>query len=143
MPNQMSPADLCLKIDEVCDTVRLQIVGDPVRAFEYQQAMTDAGAFVLGGFAGAPPNQYQCPGNYQGPVPPTLSCWLTANPGWTVQEAAADILTTAAKFTGAMTYLRAARLEGKAAVMSAPDPDTAEAVFEATISKILALTAGS
>ncbi len=143
MPNGMTNTDLCAKIDETCDMVRLALVQDAVRTFEYQQAMTDAQAFASGGLAGAPPNQFQCPGNYQGTVPATVASWQAANSGWTTQQACQDILSSATNWTAAMEGLRTVRLEGKASVMACTDPDAMEAAFEAAINQAIAVAAAA
>lgn len=99
-------ASLCEQIDAMADEVYIAIGGPtPGRLAEYQQASTDANAFKAAG--------------YSGTVPVTVSCWAQANTGWTNQQAADDIIATAAKWISALQNIRSARLLGKSAVNAA------------------------
>ncbi len=86
------------RIELIADTQRAKVVGDPVRAFEYQAAETAAKAFQAAG--------------YSGPVPPEVSVWASAK-GWSNTEACDDILTAAAQFRYALQYIRGVRLNAK------------------------------
>lgn len=84
------------RIDSDVDAVYFAVIGD--RTTEYQQANNDATAFKNAG--------------YLGTVPASVQCWATAK-GWTAQQAADDILTTASNWLGAQQSMRANRLARK------------------------------
>lgn len=118
-------ATLCSTVDAAADAVYLAIGGPtPGRLAEYQQANTDANAFKAAGYAGA--------------VPDTVSCWAQANAGWTNQQAADDIIATAAKWTAALQAIRSARLLGKAAINAAANQADAETAATTAIANVQA-----
>lgn len=100
------------RIDLVADTQRAKIVGDPVRAFEYQMAEKEAKEFAASGFAE--------------PAPMTVSAWAIAK-GWTNQQAAENILQEAAMFNQALYYIRAVRLQYKQAILNM-QPEEGESI---------------
>lgn len=113
----------CTAIDAAADAVYIAIGGpSPGRLAEYQQASTDASAFKTAGYAGT--------------VPVTVSCWAQANPGWTNQQAADDIIATAEKWITALQGIRSARLLGKYAVMQAATVAAAQAAAQAAIANV-------
>lgn len=115
--------DVCIAIDAAADSVYVAIGGpSPGRLAEYQQASTDASAFKAAG--------------YEGAVPVTVSCWTQANPGWTDQQAADDIIATAEKWITALQGIRSARLLGKYAVMQAATVAAAQAAAQSAMSNI-------
>jgi hypothetical protein len=94
------------KIDQQADTARLKYVSVGVYTQqEYLQAETDAKAWLL---------------DTSKPCPLSISCWAQAK-GWTNEQAATDIVTTAGQFRGLLDNIRAIRLLGKAAVDGAVD----------------------
>jgi hypothetical protein len=119
----MNITDMTARIDVVADAVRAKLVGDPVRAFEYQAAEIGAKAYKATGYTGA--------------VPPVVQCWADTK-GWTAQAACDDILTEAAQYHGALEYLRSTRLQGKYALVGLSQ-DAAEASFAATINALKVL----
>jgi hypothetical protein len=95
---------------------------------EYQQAGSDANAFKASGYSGS--------------VPITVSCWAQANPGWTNQQAADDIIATAAKWMTALQNIRSARLLGKSSVNAAATVDAAQAAAATAIQNVQQVAAG-
>jgi hypothetical protein len=120
----MTRDDMIARIDVIADVQRAKIVGDAVRAFEYQVAEREAKAFAETGFVGD--------------APPSVAAWATAK-GWTAQQAAEDILQEAGLFNSALYYIRATRLQGKQAVMNATTEEEAQAIFTQTIASLKAL----
>ena len=119
----MNILEMQTRIDVVADAVRAKLVGDPVRAFEYQFAEIGAKEYAAAG--------------YTGTVPPVVQCWATAK-GWTAQAAADDIIAEGAQYHGALEYLRATRLQGKYALVGMSQQD-AEASFASTINALKVL----
>ena len=107
----MKKDEMIAVIDTEADVARAMVVGDPVRAFEYQWAEQQALAYRQAAYSGA--------------VPPAVSAWATAK-GWTAQQAADDILAAADAFRTAMAGLRQARLVGKERVRAAPEGSAVE-----------------
>ena len=107
----MKKEEMIAVIDNEADVTRAMVVGDPVRAFEYQWAEQQALAFKQAGYAGT--------------TPPAVASWSTAK-GWSNQQAADDILAAAESFRAAMAGLRQARLVGKERVRSAPEGSAVE-----------------
>ena len=90
------------RIDLIADVQRAKIVGDPVRAFEYQAAEQGARSYADAGYTGS--------------VPGVVQVWADAR-GWTPQQAADNILAEATQFQGALVFIRGTRLQAKYAVM--------------------------
>ena len=111
-------------IDRAADAVRQTLVGDPVRAFEYERAADEARAFAAAG--------------YTGTVPPTLQAWMDAR-GWDATTAANDILREAAMFNYALNHIRKTRLVGKYAVRDAETDDAANVAYQTAIATIKAI----
>lgn len=108
-------------IDMEADNVRLLIVGDPVRAFEYQWAEQEAIAYRDAGF--------------QGNVPASVSAWARAK-NWADRQAAEDILNAASNWRSAMSALRIIRLDGKEDIRRAQTDADAQTAFALTLEKI-------
>lgn len=98
-----------LKIDGDADNIRRAVLGE--RATEYQTAYSEASAFKNAG--------------YTGTVPPTVQSWVDAKAAggvtWIAQQAADDILATAAQWTSAQYSIRANRLKAKEQAKAATD----------------------
>lgn len=125
----VSESDLCARIDTAADAARRAVVGDPLRAVEYDRARIEAEQFAAAG--------------YQGDVPPMVAAW--AINGRTAQEAAEDILHEAAQYTAALIALRETRLAAKEQVrvlMAAGEVEQAQQVVEQTVAAIEAAVAG-
>lgn len=90
------------RIDLVADTQRAKLVGDPVRAFEYQAAERGAQAYRDAGYTGS--------------VPGVVQVWAEAR-SWTPQQAADDILAEAQQYQAVLVFLRGVRLKAKYRVM--------------------------
>lgn len=118
---------LCTSVDAEADAV-YESIGGPSwgRGAEYQQAQTEATAFKTAAYAGT--------------VPPTVQCWATAK-NWTAQQAADDILATAAQWLGALQAIRSARLLGKAAIMATADEVSARSAATTAVSNLQAIGA--
>lgn len=112
----------CMHIDAAADQVYVAIGGpSPGRLAEYRQANDDATAYKAAG--------------YSGTVPETVQCWATAQ-NWTAQQAADDILATAAAWESVLVAIRSARLGGKAAVSAATTIDAANTAAQTAIASI-------
>jgi len=122
-------ATLCARIDTAADAARAAVVGDPLRAVEYERAASEAQSFADAG--------------YQGDVPPMVAAWAIS--GRTTQQAAEDILREAAQYDGAIVQLRTLRLEAKElirAAMSEGNAELAENIAAEAITAIEAAVAG-
>ena len=102
-------SDAVSKIDRDADAIRVAVIGE--RATEYQTAYDEATAFKAAG--------------YSGTVPPTVQSWVDAKAAggvtWAAQQAADDILATAAAWTSAQYAIRANRLKAKEQAKAAAD----------------------
>lgn len=108
-------------IDTEADIIRTKVVGDPVRAFEYQWTDSEAKAFKAA--------------NYTGDVPFAVASWATAKE-WTPQQACDDILVASNQFWVAMKALRTIRLYGKERIRAAEavnDMALAESIYQSTM----------
>lgn len=106
------------RIDADVDAITVGVIGG--RADEYTRAEVDAKAYAAAG--------------YTGTVPPYVADYaavMQTTHGWTAQQAADDILATAAAWRGAQDAMRAQRLGAKAAVRSAADVVGVDAVMAA------------
>ena len=113
----LSKDEMIQIIDSEADIVRAMVVGDPVRAFEYQWAEQEAIAFKSAGYPSAA-------------VPSSVSAWAEAK-GWTAQAAADYILAAAQTFRSVMTAIRNTRLIGKEQIRAAVDDEAAaEAAYQ-------------
>lgn len=117
-------SDLCRNIDTSADTARRAIVGDPLKASEYERAAAEAKAYK--------------DANYQGTVPPTVKSWAEAK-GWPDNRAADNIIAEAEAWNHALYAIRDFRLKGKEAVRNAGDETTAQAAAETAITQIRGL----
>ncbi len=111
------------QVDEAADQARLAVIGDPLRAIEYQVTEQEAKAFAQSG--------------YEGEAPPTVQAWMDAA-GLEAKAAADSILTEAAAWMGALYAIRAARLKAKQAVRKAANHEAAEAIADEAIAAIKA-----
>jgi len=121
----MNKDEMIQRIDLIADLQRAKIVGDPVRAFEYQLAEREA-------------RLYQ-DSNYSIETPLSIRCWAEAR-GWTDQEACDDILVEADAFNSVLNYIRVLRLKNKYAIMSANTNDEAEVIFSLTINALKSIS---
>ncbi|UVM06411.1 phage tail protein [Pseudomonas laurylsulfatiphila] len=129
-PVVLTVEQLCASIDKAADAAREMVAGDPLRAFEYQTAATEARAFKEAGY----------PANA---VPRGVAAW--AINGRTAEQAAADILAKATAFEEAIYDLRETRLRAKESLrllMADGDVTNAQQLTDNAISDIQALTAG-
>ncbi|WP_416465688.1 hypothetical protein [Pseudomonas sp. LFS044] len=111
------------QIDAAADLARRVVLGDSLRAVEYQLTATEAEAFAAAG--------------HVGDVPPTVQAWMDAV-GKDAVSATADILDEAAAWKGALYQIRAARLKGKHQALLADSHAAAEAIADAAIAEIQA-----
>lgn len=109
------------QIEQAADQARTAVLGDPLRAVEYQMAEVDAKAFMVAGFAGD--------------VPATVQAVVEAS-GVPPQEAAELILAESSSWRGALCEIRAARLKGKQAMLKATTHSEAESFADAAIDAI-------
>jgi hypothetical protein len=100
------------QIDADADAIYGAVLGN--RGEEYKNAEADALAYQAAG--------------YQGTVPGGVASWATAS-GITAQDAADDILATAANWRGAMAQIRAERLLCKKLAEAAVDQAALDAVL--------------
>lgn len=89
---------LCGVVDVTADTARLAVVGDPLRAIEYQRAASEAQEFKDAGY---PPEN----------IPRTVAAWAVGER--TPQQAADDILAEASAYSSALYAIRETRLSAK------------------------------
>ncbi|MES2401884.1 MAG: hypothetical protein V4573_17970 [Pseudomonadota bacterium] len=103
------------RIDADTDALIAAVIGN--RASEYERAEAQATAFAAGGYAG--------------PVPACVQSWADAKvaSGWTVQQAADDILATAAAWRPAQEAIRAQRLLRKEQARNVEDAAAVAAVL--------------
>ncbi len=109
------------RIDDAADMARLAVVGDPLRATEYQMAEAEAKAYQAAG--------------YTGEVPLSVASWAEAKQ-WTAKQAAESILAEAAAWNSALYAIRDVRLKAKEAVRNAPTAEAADAITDAAIDGI-------
>lgn len=117
----------CQQIDQAADVARLAVLGDPLRALEYQTAAQEAAAFAQAGYAGD--------------APATVQAWMDAA-SLEAQAAADNILAEAAEWNGALYKIRAARLKAKQDVLKATSHAAIEAIADAAIEVIQASVQG-
>jgi len=117
----------CQQIDQSADLARRLVLGDTLRALEYQTAAQEAAEFALG--------------NYEGVVPPTVQAWMDAA-DLEAKPAADSILVEAAAWKGAMYQIRAKRLKGKQDVLKATSHGAVEAIADDAIAAIHACVQG-
>ncbi|PNA93641.1 MULTISPECIES: hypothetical protein [unclassified Pseudomonas] len=117
----------CGQIDQAADAGRSSVLGDPLRALEYQIAADEATAFAASVYAGDPP--------------PTVQAWMDAT-GMDAQPATDSILTEAAAWKEAMYLIRSLRLKGKQDVLKALDHVAIEAITDTAIEAIQASVRG-
>ncbi|WP_339511920.1 hypothetical protein [Pseudomonas sp. RL_15y_Pfl2_60] len=124
VPIVLTTPELCKNIDAAADATRLAIIGDPLRATEYERAAIEAQDFKDAGY----PDES---------VPRTVSAW--AINGRTAQQAADSILAKSAAFDEALYSLRETRLSGKEqvrAAMAAGDYELANDIAASTVTAL-------
>ncbi|MCE1059114.1 hypothetical protein LU646_14630 [Pseudomonas alloputida] len=117
----------CQQIDAAADVARRNVLGDSLRALEYQTAEAEARVFAQAG--------------YTGEAPPTVQAWMDAA-DLDAQAATDIILQEAAAWKGALYKIRAARLKGKQDVLKRTTHEAAEAVADEAINAIHASIQG-
>lgn len=127
-PAQPEPQEVLEKLlnnlDRAADQARLAVVGDPLRALEYETAAAEAARFKSTGY---PDDE----------VP--RSVMAGAINGISARESADSILREAQRFSDAQYLIREARLQGKATVrdlVSAGQLDQAREVANGAIQSI-------
>lgn len=115
------------QIDQAADAARRAVLGDSLRAVEYQVTANEASAFAAAG--------------YSGEVPPTVQAWMDAA-GLEAKAATDSILAEASAWKQALYQLRALRLKGKQDVLKVASHEAVEAVADAAISAIHASVQG-
>ena len=115
------------QIDQAADSARRAVLGDSLRALEYQVTAQEAEAFAAAGYAGE--------------APPTVQAWMDAA-HLDAQAATDSILLEARAWKGALYQIRAARLKGKQETLSAASHDAAEAIANGAIAAIHASVQG-
>ncbi|MFP3863258.1 hypothetical protein SHV42_09910 [Pseudomonas capeferrum] len=114
------------QIEQEADRARSAVMGDPLRAVEYQLAEDEASAFQAAGFAGDAPLTVQAVVDAEGIEP---------------QQAVQNILLEAQAWRTALYAIRTARLVGKQAVLKATSHAEAEASADTAINAIRASVA--
>lgn len=117
----------CQQIDQSADLARRLVLGDTLRALEYQTAAQEAATFAQG--------------NYEGVVPPTVQAWMDAA-SLEAKPAADNILAKAEAWKGAMYQIRVHRLKGKQDVLKATTHAAVEAIADAAMLAIHASVQG-
>ena len=113
------------QIEQAADQARAAVLGDPLRAVEYQMAEADAKAFMVAGF--------------DGEVPATVQAVVDASEV-SPQAATELILAESAAWRGALCEIRAARLKGKQAMLKATTHAEAESYADTAIDAIRAVS---
>ncbi|MBN3862084.1 hypothetical protein HCU66_07555 [Pseudomonas frederiksbergensis] len=109
------------QVDQAADAARVAVLGDSLRALEYERAAVEAKAFAAAG--------------YTGDMPPSVQAWAEA--AELEPRAAADgIIAEADAWQAALYAIRAARLKGKQRVLKATSHDAAEALADTAIADI-------
>jgi hypothetical protein len=115
------------QIDQAADAARRAVLGDSLRALEYERAATEAKGFAAGGYVGA--------------MPPSVQSWAEA--AELEPQAAADtIIAEADAWQTALYAIRAARLKGKQRALKAASHDAVEALTDVAIAEIRESIAG-
>ncbi|MDD2059064.1 hypothetical protein N5D52_20725 [Pseudomonas sp. GD03860] len=109
------------QIDEAADAARVVVLGDPLRALEYECAASEAKNFAAV--------------SYSGEMPPSVKSWAEAA-GLEPQAATDSIIAKADAWSAALYSIRDARLKGKHAVARADSHEQAEIEADKAISKI-------
>jgi len=110
-----------VQVDQAADLARRTVMGDPLRALEYQLTAEEAEAFKAASYAGE--------------VAPTVQAWMDAA-GLDAQAATDNILQEASAWQNALYKIRAARLKGKQGVRMCASHASAESVADAAIAEI-------
>ncbi|WP_440029821.1 hypothetical protein [Chromobacterium amazonense] len=127
LPLSAAKMAACQQIDAAADDARRAVLGDPLRAVEYQRAEAEAAAFKAAGYKDA--------------MPPCVQSWADAA-GLEPQVAADSILGEAAEWSQALHQLRAIRLKAKQQVLKAADHTATEAIATRAMDEIRAGIAG-
>lgn len=114
---------LCLKVDRLSDEVRASLVGDPVRAFEYQKTEKEAIEFKSSEYTGTPPN--------------SVLSWMGAK-SWSAKEATDDILRAADQMNQALDQIRDLRLIGKENIRNCKSREAAQVEADLVLNSIKA-----
>ncbi|KAB0507772.1 hypothetical protein [Pseudomonas moorei] len=115
------------QIDVAADLARRVVLGDSLRAVEYQLTAQEAEAFAAAG--------------YTGDMPPSVQAWADA--AELEPKAATDsIIAEADAWKTALYAIRAARLKGKQRALKATSHDAAEALADTAIAAIRDSIAG-
>jgi len=117
----------CQQVDQAADSARRAVLGESLRALEYQVTAQEAEAFAAAGFTGE--------------VPPTVQAWMDAAE-LDAQAAAESILAEAHAWKDALYKIRAARLKGKQGVLRSANHSAAEVIADSAIAAIHASVQG-
>lgn len=98
---QPTAEELCADIDRAADIARQTAAGDPLRALEYDKALSEAEVFKANG--------YPVTG-----VPETVSAWAVE--GRSPEQAALEIISKAEAFNSQLLSIRTIRLRAKESV---------------------------
>lgn len=126
---QVSMEQMCALIDQAADRARSAVVVDPVRAFEYDRAASQAIAYAEAG--------------YPEVVPPMVASYAIA--GRTPRQAADSIIAEAKLYVAALEGIRAYRLQAKEevrALMAAGNTETALLLANNSATAISGLISG-
>lgn len=111
------------QVDLAADQARLVVMGDPLRALEYQLTAQEAEAFALA--------------DYADEAPPTVQAWMDAS-NLDAQQATDGILAEARVWKSALYAIRATRLKAKHEILNASSHDLAETIASEAIAAIQA-----
>lgn len=117
----------CRLVDQGADAARRAVLGESLRAMEYQVTADEASAFAAAG--------------YSGEAPPTVQAWMDAA-GLEARAATDSILAEASAWKQALYQLRALRLKGKQDVLKVASHEAVEAVADVAIAAIHASVQG-
>jgi hypothetical protein len=90
-----------LKIDEIADSTRQKMVGDPIRLKEYEITQYEANMFKAN--------------NYEGTVPPSVQSWIDVK-NCSPKQACDEILSASNEWISVIYKIRDLRLKAKEAI---------------------------
>lgn len=113
------------QIEEAADGARKAAIGNDTNSLEYVKTAEEAKAYKDAG--------------YIGEAGPTVATWARIK-GWTLQEAAENILHESDKYYSLLYAIRDARLSAKERIRNALSVDDVRAVFGPTMQVLAMLT---
>lgn len=121
-------SNLITKVDQVADSARARVVGDPVRVKEYEIAQQQAELFKASDYT-------------LDPVPQYVKSWAEAK-GWTSQQSCDDILAASARWHDALGAIRDMRLKAKENIRNSSSANAAQSIYDSFNSTLTTMMQG-